>query len=238
MPFITFLVPVRHREEDIVRIKEHLLPQIQSVDSELLLIQEESYHDPEAIASVQAKGGKVLIVKEHKAVFHKTRLLNAGLRIARGDFVVAYDSDLLPMFDLRTAASLILKSPLLILGGYRIMSGTMPKTNVPENKIILPQPAPEDCTGALYKQLTRGERFMVCPFFYRQSLLEVGGWDEAYVGWGCEDQDVLERYCQVTGLVPARCTDLLYLHFDHESQPGWNDEELIAMNREKYYRRL
>ena len=101
--------------------------------------------------------------------------------------------------------------------------------------ISVPKPAPEDCSGAVHKQLMQGERFMVCPAYNRLELLSIGGWDEKFVGWGCEDQDVLERYCKTTMRICARSRDLLYLHFDHCDQTGWNEPELVKANRDRYY---
>ncbi len=235
-------MPARNRRSDLLRLARHFVGQALAVDCEVLVIVERQDMGDTPVDVLQRAGARLLIVEGGTGPFHKTRLLNAGLAAARGCHVVAYDSDLLPLFSLQTLCRLISTTPYLVLGGYRIMSGLEytgegegrhPQSN---SRLARPSSAPEDCAGALYKQLLAGERFMVCPVLRRDLMLHLAGWNEAYCGWGCEDQDVLERYLAASGLLPARLPDLLYLHFDHPAQTGWNDAELVQRNRAYYYR--
>lgn len=242
MPLISFLVPARQRRGDLLRLARHFVGQAVAVDCEVLVIVERQGVGDAPVDELQRAGARLLIVEGGAGPFHKTRLLNAGLAAARGRHVVAYDSDLLPLFPLQTLCRLISTSPSLVLGGYRVMSGPDPcaegeeRHPVASARLARPCSAPEDCAGALYKQLLAGERFMVCPVLRRDLLVHLAGWNEAYCGWGCEDQDLLERYLAASGLLPARLPDLLYLHFDHPAQSGWNDAELVQRNRAYYYR--
>ena len=211
-----------------------MLPEIIRADCELVIVEEESLCNPDVTQFLCDSGARCLLLTHSRPEFHKTLLLNQALIFSRGEYVIPYDADLLPLFSINELCRLVKGSPLLVIGGYRIMSGH----NDPNDKssgIALPRPAPEDCSGALYKQIAHGEKFMVCPAFKRQELLEIGGWDERFIGWGCEDQDVLERYCRSTKLVCARSRDLLYLHFDHLAQSGWNEPQLVSANRAAYY---
>lgn len=234
MPVISFLLPARHRVEDVRRICKYLLPQITRTECELIFVEETAFSDHELSELMARHGAKCLRVDSGRMEFHKTLLLNNALTAARGDFVIPLDADLLPLFSISTICSLVVASPQLIIGGYRIMSGH-DAHGVHNCNISVPKPAPEDCSGAVYKQLMQGERFMVCPAYNRLELLSIGGWDEKFVGWGCEDQDVLERYCKTTMRICARSRDLLYLHFDHCDQTGWNEPELVKANRDRYY---
>ena len=234
MPVISFLLPARHRLDDVRRICKYLLPQIIRAECELIFVEERAFSNSEISELLRSHGARCVMVESNRMEFHKTLLLNHALGESRGDFVIPLDVDLLPLFSISTLCSLLIASPQLIIGGYRIMSGHDP-LSMNSCSISVPKPAPEDCSGAVYKQLMHGDRFMVCPAYKRLELLSIGGWDERFVGWGCEDQDVLERYCNSTMHICARSRDLLYLHFDHSDQPGWNDPELVNANREHYY---
>lgn len=227
-------MPVRNRIDDLKRICKFLLPQIIKAECELILVEETAFSDPETSESFRSHGARCLLSNSMQPAFHKTLLLNQGLQQSRGEFVIPYDADLLPLFSIEKLCSLVIASPRLIIGGYRIMSGHH-FLNVSSPVLSFPKSAPEDCSGAVYKQLMQGERFMVCPVFKRLELLLIGGWDERFVGWGCEDQDILERYCKSTNHICARSRDLLYLHFDHHFQSGWNDAKLVNANRQIYY---
>lgn len=234
MPVISFLLPVRNRVDDLLRIRKYLLPQLLQAECELILAEEAAFLNPKISELMGRSGVRCLSVDIERFEFHKTLLLNRALCESKGDFVIPLDVDLLPLFSIRKLCRLVATSPHLIIGGYRIMSGH--DTYCEKiSTISLPKTAPEDCSGAVYKQLMRGERFMVCPAFRRLELLSIGGWDENFLGWGCEDQDVLERYCNSTMNVCARSRDLLYLHFDHAFQAGWNDPDLVKSNRDHYY---
>lgn len=234
MPVISFLLPARHRLDDVRRICKYLLPQITRAECELIFVEETEHSDQELSQLLAGHGAKCLRVDSDRKEFHKTRLLNHALSEARGDFVIPLDADLLPLFSITMLCSLVATSPQLIIGGYRVMSGH-DASGVKRPTISIPKAAPEDCSGAIYKQLMQGERFMVCPAYNRLDLLSIGGWDEEFVGWGCEDQDMLERYCISTTRICARSRDLLYLHFDHCDQTGWNEPELVKANRVRYY---
>jgi predicted glycosyltransferase involved in capsule biosynthesis len=88
----------------------------------------------------------------------------------------------------------------------------------------------------LRKYLLKGERFGVMPLFKRDRLLVINGWDETFIGWGAEDQDLIERYLIDTQSL-CRCPDLVYLHLKHGTSDGWNCETLTPKNRAHYYRK-
>lgn len=164
--------------------------------------------------------------------FHKTKALNTGLFLASGEFIAPFDVDLIP---LNSTLSQHLKiaqlSPLLLVTGYRVM---LEGENIDSQAINRTTIAPEDQPSALWKQLIHQERFGVVPFFQRDRLLEIGGWDEKFVGWGGEDQDIIERYLQ-DGRFLSRCPELVYLHLPHPPNQLWTETVFTDRNRQHYY---
>jgi hypothetical protein len=170
--------------------------------------------------------------------FHKTKALNLGLQQSQGDWIVAFDVDLIPIGDtLDRHWQLAMNSPQFLVTGYRLMAATATvDINHLETAIAAATIGPEDQPTALRKQLLKGECFGVMPLFERRRLQAIGGWDERFIGWGAEDQDAIERY-----LTPAqsicRVPELVYLHLQHDAAPNWNDAALTVRNREYYYHR-
>ena len=85
--------------------------------------------------------------------------------------------------------------------------------------------------------MTTNEKFGVCPIFLKQRLLDIGGWDEGFVGWGAEDQDIIDRYCK-DDIHLARFASLTYVHLHHDVTPGWNDREFVEKNRGLYFKKI
>lgn len=171
--------------------------------------------------------------------FHKTRALNLGLQQARGRFVAPLDVDLIPIQNtLDRHLQIAERSPQLLVTGYRVMhaSETVDLDGL-ETALEQATIAPEDQPTALWKHLIRAERFGVVPLFERDRLLRLGGWDEAFIGWGGEDQDMIERYLQ-DGRSLCRCPDLVYLHLAHDRSRQWSEAPLIEQNRQHYYTKL
>ncbi|MGB0561357.1 MAG: glycosyltransferase family 2 protein [Spirulinaceae cyanobacterium] len=171
-----------------------------------------------------------------EGAFHKTRALNLGLHQAQGEWVAAFDVDLIPVGETLTRhRELAMRSPQLLITGYRLMAATetVELANL-AGAIAQATLGPEDQPTALRKHLLGGERFGVMPLFGRDRLRAIGGWDERFVGWGAEDQEAIERY-----LMPdwgfCRSPELVYLHLAHGQARGWNETELTAQNRAHYY---
>jgi predicted glycosyltransferase involved in capsule biosynthesis len=177
------------------------------------------------------------IFLEKGGAFHKTKALNLGLSKSQGKFVVPFDVDLIPIKDtLFKHLQMAQLSAKLLMTGYRVMSELETIDDIStvlENTAV----APEDKPTALWKHLIRQERFGVLPFFERQRLLEINGWDERFIGWGGEDQDIIERYL-ADGRYLCRSPELVYLHLSHPPTKEWNDEFLVEANRKYYYAKM
>ncbi|MDC0834782.1 galactosyltransferase-related protein [Geitlerinema sp. CS-897] len=193
----------------------------------------------EGIETLLAGTGFEYLFFENTGVFHKTRALNLALSQCVGAFVAPFDVDLLPVGrTLERHGELAQVSPQFLVTGYRVMAAaeTVATSELSET-LETAEIAPEDRPSALWKQLLRGERFGVVPLFDRQRLLEIDGWDEEFIGWGGEDQDVIERYLE-DGRSLCRCSDLLYLHLSHPPTLQWRETASIDRNRQHYYRKM
>ncbi|MEM6451450.1 MAG: galactosyltransferase-related protein [Cyanobacteria bacterium P01_D01_bin.105] len=177
-----------------------------------------------------------------EGAFHKTKAMNLGLRAASGKLVAAFDVDLIPLGKtLRQHCELAEAAPNFLVTGYRLMAQTetvdIESLDKAADAAAL---GPEENPSALRKYLLKGERFGVMPLFWRDRLQAIHGWDEAFIGWGAEDQDLIERYLAdrengADRRSLCRCPDLTYLHLKHEPAADWNSEALTQKNRAYYY---
>ena len=174
----------------------------------------------------------------NQGTLHKTKALNLGLHQAQGTYLTPLDVDLIPLaHTLVNHLHLATLSPQILVTGYRLMAQTA-TVDLDHLDYALADAtiAPEDQPSALRKHLLQGEKFGVLPYFQRQRLLHINGWDEAYVGWGAEDQDLIERYL-ADGCHLLRSPQLVYLHLHHDADPHWREPDVIATNRRYYYNR-
>jgi hypothetical protein len=178
--------------------------------------------------------------------FHKAALLNRAVASARGDYLIPFDVDLLPADGvLARHLSLAVESPRCLVAGYRVQLPGMPEAaplptagtilgglDVADESLL----CNEDAPLSLRENLVEGQRFGVCPCFPSGLVRGLGGHIEDYLGWGCEDQDLIERAC-ASGLTLVRAYDLLYFHLPHEYESDWRDPALVAANRRRFAER-
>lgn len=67
--------------------------------------------------------------------------------------------------------------------------------------------------------------------FGRSQLLKIGRWDEQFIGWGSEEQDIIERYRQ-SGYYLCICPELCYLHLSHPPNEIWTETALVEQNKQ------
>lgn len=170
-----------------------------------------------------------------EGTFHKTKALNLGLSLAQGQWVAPLDVDCIPYGDtLVRHLKMAQISPQMLVTGYRMMCDT-PNLDFAQNLDIKQlQIAVEDMPPALFNQLTQRERFGVIPLFQSERLIEIGGWDETFIGWGAEDQDIVERYLGEDKYF-CRSPELIYIHLAHPPDNKWSESSWVEQNRQHYY---
>jgi predicted glycosyltransferase involved in capsule biosynthesis len=235
---LTLLIPYRQREKALVSFCEWSIdarnskacPQIR------VILIEGSSTPTENVAAIAAKAGIEYYFVKNEGVFHKTRLLNFGLKLVSSNYVLAYDVDLIPYGNsLLRHLHLTQSSSHFLVTGYRLMCDrpSLIDNNLDE-ECDRSSIAPEDMPTALKKHLTSFEKFGVLPMFETKLLQQLGGWDENFLGWGGEDQDLIERYSRL-GFTLCRVPELVYLHLNHDREPDWYSSEILTRNRSYYY---
>lgn len=235
---LTLLIPYRQREKALGSFCDWL---IRTRNSEVcpdvrVLLLEGSLTPTEKVCMMTANAGIEYYFIENEGVFHKTRLLNFGLKLVSSHYVLAYDVDLIPYrYSLLRHLHLTKSSPLFLVTGYRLMldRASLIGSNLDE-EIERATIAPEDLPTALKKHLTSFEKFGVLPMFETELLQQLGGWDENFLGWGGEDQDLIERYSRL-GFTLCRVPELVYLHLHHGYEPDWHSPDILTRNRSYYY---
>ena len=173
--------------------------------------------------------------------FHKSALLNHAAGMSPASLLCPFDVDILPaQGTLSLHCQLATEAHRMLIAGYRLNLPDLPSVASPRDctwrwlQSLVGASAevlgPEENPSALRKYLLHGERFGVCPMYRREDWEAVGGVDERYVGWGGEDQDLIERVVD-TGRTLARSYDLIYFHMPHGREAGWHDPLLTERNR-------
>lgn len=225
---IRLIVPVRGRLDDLVR----LLGWWNRFDGRAFGLRMrviEFDRAPNHAELVERAGDVDYLHVYGTGVFQKTKILNIALAGTREAWMMPFDVDLIPTersIERHVALALSLRDHLVT--GHRLM---VEDDMEPDDADL----APEDGPSALRKQLLFGERFGVCPIFRVRRLEKIGGWDESFVGWGGEDQDVIERYLGERSVL-LRSPDITYWHYNHSSDPMWSEEKWAQRNRARYYR--
>lgn len=247
IPSLSLLTTYRRRNKHLKVLLQRLARIRENegfVDFELILI--EGDDEPHAAGMIPICDWVLYRYLPMPGIFHKTVLLNEFLTLARGIYLMPFDVDLLPVRGvLAHHLFLARESPYCLIAGYRILLPKMLQIgDIPTAQQVFATLGfceggglgPEDKETALLKYLLNGQRFGICPCFPRAVLQAVGGWHEGYVGWGAEDQDLIERVA-ATGLTVARAYDLLYLHLPHSREANWTDPALTAANRSRFVAR-
>jgi predicted glycosyltransferase involved in capsule biosynthesis len=213
---------------------------------ELILVEGDSDPNTSAKAMCAEYGWVHYYHLPMQGVFHKSKLLNYAASVAQGTHLIMYDVDLLPSKGvLSNHLQLAQESRRCLVAGYRVQLPNSVCNDLPlpnATKLLedlesgdLDLICPEDDIGALRNYLVGGERFGVCSCIPHDLFRAIGGVNEQFIGWGCEDQDLIHRLCS-SGLTLVRSYDLLYFHLPHDYESEWRSQQLTEANRRNFYR--
>ena len=209
-------------------------------DFELILV--EGAREPAAASLADRYDWVVYQHRLMEGTFHKTALLNRAATLARGKFLMIYDVDWLPAEGvLAKHLDVAMASPACLVTGYRLQLPEMIGSDeLPAASALLARMregdvdaiCSEDDYGGFLSHVLLRNPFGIAPCFPRSVFKAIKGLDETFVGWGPEDEDVLERACR-EGLTLVRAPDLVYLHLPHEYETDWFNREVIDTNRKR-----
>lgn len=240
---LTLLIPYRQRELAFNSFY-HWLKWIKNQHNnfssvQIILIE----NDVKPTLIIQQKASELSIEYhfiESDGIFHKTYLLNYGLKFVKTRYIMAYDIDLIPYKNsLFQHWQLTTQTNNFLVTAYRLMleESSLNIFDSLEDYINRANVAPEDKPTALKKQLISFEKMGILPIFETEKLIKIGGWDENFLGWGGEDQDLIQRYSLAYNLTMCKVPKLLYLHIAHDYQCHWYSSEIITKNRNYYYQK-
>lgn len=244
-PTLSLLTTYRDREEHLKVLLawlERIREAENFTDFEMLLV--EGAAEPTAAAVASGRDWVTYVHVPMPGVFHKQILINRAASLARGEYRIPFDVDLLPAEGvLAQHLSMAREMPRYLIAGYRVQlkdtpgeASPLPTTrellkgmDVKDQSLI----CEEDFHSSLLEYLLQKQRFGVCPCIPSRLFDELGGVDEQYVGWGADDQDLIERVCD-SGLRLIRSYDLLYFHLPHGYGPDWATPEQVTANRQRF----
>jgi predicted glycosyltransferase involved in capsule biosynthesis len=182
------------------------------------------------IAGIAEEYGVEVVMHHYKApAFNLALSRNVGAQRATGDVLCFLDADM-----------------VLHPGTFR---EALQRVSVHRHVVVLASYTTEDCPEDAYQSsdpkqyqrvcdehATLGETgFGGCLFVHRAAFCRVGGYDEEYVGWGAEDNDLCRRL-EKFGSNLANLTEqrgISALHQWHPSRKG-AEEKFQIKNRERY----
>jgi predicted glycosyltransferase involved in capsule biosynthesis len=227
---LTLIVTYRNR-------KKHLkifLSQWESEFSEfcnLIFIEDNLY--PSAENFLNGKNIVYKYIRNSTDVFNKAKLINIGLKSITTKYFCVFDIDLISYNDslLKHLAFAKTLAPNIV-AGYRL---NVPYKDYLSNNHNSKSISNENKPSAIKKYLLSSERFGINPIYETNLSKSINLFDENFNGWGCEDQDFLERYLTYNNSSLFQSYDLLYLHVKHKHESNWKNRDLIESNRKYYY---
>lgn len=229
-PKLTLIIPYRKRKEHLLVFLEWFCDPKYS-DFEAIIIESDENSEIGTVVSDYENIRYIHCQENSNSVFHLAKYLNIGLNNSKSDLICPFDIDLIPIDNSLIRHYEVAASTPHIVTGYRlnISLESWNNPNISELEVCS-----EDYPSALKKHLTTHEKFGVCPIFSKEKIINISGWDENFVGWGAEDQDLTERYLEFSNCEFLRSPNFVYLHIKHDYHEFWKREEVVKNNR-KYY---
>ncbi len=205
-PTVTLIVNTAQQPEFLARVLAAVARQ--SDAPEELIIAEDG-HDPEtreAVGQARFSGRTVLQhVTQEKVGFRRSRILNIAIAQSCGEYVIFLDGDTIPHPDFVGDHRRLARKGFFVQGHRALVSEQAAcwfgagDFDLDRRRAFLGG----DLKGwkHVYRWIAPFKRVLYdldgvrgCNLgIWREDLLRVNGYDEGYVGWGCEDLDLASR---------------------------------------------
>lgn len=222
VPEVTYVVPFRNinRQDSIITVVNGLRAQRYPV-IHIIIVEQDTVTkiNLEKFAPVNY----YLAAENDNLLFNKAKAFNLGVSHAPSDIVILHDADMLVRNDYTAAICEILKtSDSCHLGGTVIYTTEESAAKINSTAIVSDDIACERVVG----YYEGGSLACKVSAYWR-----VGGFNEDYWGYGCEDCDFYARLSQASKWLEQRTFDLVHLW--HDRVLGWDKHHKENKNLER-----
>jgi predicted glycosyltransferase involved in capsule biosynthesis len=232
---ITFVTHLRYDHEDRVKNLQTVLNYYSTnfPESQFIFVEDDVTHNTEFDKIKWPKGRTSFFIIKNNSYYYRTRALNFGIKKAKTPIVVSLDTDcIVPVSSFNKCVSVLLDDVTIAwpYNGFFIdtshnLHTEFVKKNYDYNFLfgLLPDVTKLQlghqygdfsvrCTNTIYEGV--GGIVM----FNRDRFLEIGGYNENFICWGAEDNELFHR-CNIFEHKKYRDTDLnsICFHLFHRN---------------------
>jgi predicted glycosyltransferase involved in capsule biosynthesis len=210
---ITFVTHLRYDHDDRIDNLNAIIEYYSTnvLNCEFIFVEDDKEHNKafDKIKFIKGKTKFLFVKNEH--TYYRTRALNIGIKQAKGDVVVSMDTDCLVKTEAIHRCYKALTTDEIVstiawpYNGYFIDIGGSTRSKI-LNSIYTFDDIIKSLDGKLnlplaytYKDFhircTDNDHLGTGGFvmFNKQKFLETGGYNENFIGWGCEDNELKDR---------------------------------------------
>jgi hypothetical protein len=207
---ITFVTHLRYDSPDRLKNLETVINYLATnlADIKFIFIEDDKEHNKAFDTFPFLKGITSFSFVKNDSTYYRTRALNIGMKMAKSDIVVSMDTDcIVPIESIKACAKSLREGATVAwpYNGYFIdtsfeLHDNFIKTSYDYDYLLsgldgnfkLPlvntyKGYHVRCTDTTH--LGTGGFVM----FNREKFLSIGGYNENFIGWGCEDNEILRR---------------------------------------------
>ena len=209
IPKVTFIVPFREQERTgslntvLNNIRAQKYP-----DIEIILVEEDHIQKIDVSQYEPLRYYKVSVAEEH--FFNKAKAFNLGVSKATSNKIILHDADMLAINGYTSEVSDVLDEFESCHLGSTVVYADRASTDRINNSGVVTDPAFERVVG-YYEGGS-----LACT---RDTYWKIGGFNEDFWGYGCEDCDFYERMSGGSKYLDNRTYNLLHLY--HGRSDGW-----------------
>jgi len=233
VPSVSYIIPYRGSDRTdciktvIQNIKAQRYPEVDIVCAEQDDVEKVVLPEMSTVTHVLAKSLKP------GDPFTKSVAFNLGVKTVKYDKIFLHDADMLiPAHYTAKAVDILATSPGLHIGHNVLYLSQASTTGICSTQKVVPG-FKVDRTVGYFEGGT-----LACT---RDTYLRIGGFNEEFVGYGCEDCEFFFRLAKVPNFCNQRTEDLIHLW--HGRTPGWMEfhkrnkeieKRCYAANQEMY----
>jgi glycosyltransferase involved in cell wall biosynthesis len=217
VPSIAVIIPIRDigRSEPIKAVINSIRAQ-KYADVELILVEQDAISKFN-VNSVMPIKYKLVKSMRPDQDFNKSRAFNHGVMMSTNKTIVFHDADILVQADyLKKVAGILESRDGCHIGSRVVYIDRSSTTQLCHSNKMVNTLKCERAVG----YFEGGS--IAC---HKSTFFRIGGFNEAYEGYGCEDCDFFERLKKHTNFFNVRSLD--FFHLWHDRTPGWKEKHSV-----------